>query len=223
MISADQIGCFGRGGNVPNPADGPVNHITFFSRPATVDFLVASLQGKPLPIAHSRSGDSLAVPASPWRGWRQPPEAAGQRRRANYGEAYPLRHRLFRRWHQACPHNRNSPGPVATMCSTSRCWARDAEYQANHRGNPTRDFSERARYGTNANPPWRRRSNGLRTSLRCRGACTTSLMGSPVRRNCPMMKVLLSSESICSKLYCPARFGVSMTRRAPRSPTAACI
>ena len=50
VISADQIGCFGRGGNVPNPSDGAVNHITFFSRPATVDFLVASLQGKPLPI-----------------------------------------------------------------------------------------------------------------------------------------------------------------------------
>jgi hypothetical protein len=50
VISADQIGCFGRGGNVPNPADGPVNHITFFSRPATVDFLVASLPGKALPI-----------------------------------------------------------------------------------------------------------------------------------------------------------------------------
>ncbi len=50
VISDDQIGCFGRGGNVTNPPDGPVNHITFFSRPATVDFLVASLQGKPLPI-----------------------------------------------------------------------------------------------------------------------------------------------------------------------------
>jgi hypothetical protein len=50
-IAADQIGCFGRGGNVPNPPDGPVNHITFFSRPATVDFLVASLQGKPLPVS----------------------------------------------------------------------------------------------------------------------------------------------------------------------------
>ena len=50
VIAGDQIGCFGRGGNVPDPPGGPVNHITFFSRPATVDFLVGSLQGKPLTI-----------------------------------------------------------------------------------------------------------------------------------------------------------------------------
>jgi hypothetical protein len=50
VIAGDQLGCFGRGGNVPDPPDGPVNHITFFSRPATVDFLVGSLQGKPLAI-----------------------------------------------------------------------------------------------------------------------------------------------------------------------------
>jgi hypothetical protein len=49
-IAGDRIGCFGRGGNVPDPPDGPVNHITFFSRPATVDFLVGILQGKPLAI-----------------------------------------------------------------------------------------------------------------------------------------------------------------------------
>ena len=48
VIAGDQLCCFGRGGNVPDPPDGPVNHITFFSRPATVDFLVGSLQGKPL-------------------------------------------------------------------------------------------------------------------------------------------------------------------------------
>lgn len=50
VIAGDQIGCFGRGGNLPDPPDGPVNHITFFSRPATVDFLVGILQGKPLAI-----------------------------------------------------------------------------------------------------------------------------------------------------------------------------
>jgi hypothetical protein len=50
VMAGDQIGCFGRGGNVPDPPDGPVNHITFFSRPATVDFLVGILQGKRLAI-----------------------------------------------------------------------------------------------------------------------------------------------------------------------------
>jgi hypothetical protein len=49
-IPGDQIGCFGPKGNLPDPPDGPVNHITFFSRPATVDFLVESLQGKALTI-----------------------------------------------------------------------------------------------------------------------------------------------------------------------------
>ena len=49
-IPGDQIGCFGAKGNLPDPPDGPVNHITFFSRPATVDFLVESLQGKTLTI-----------------------------------------------------------------------------------------------------------------------------------------------------------------------------
>jgi CHAT domain-containing protein len=50
VIPGDQIGCFGRDGNVANPPDGPVNHVTFFSRTATVDFLVESLQGKAHPI-----------------------------------------------------------------------------------------------------------------------------------------------------------------------------
>jgi len=50
VIPGEQIGCFGPEGNVPNPPDGPVNHITFFSRPATVDFLVECLQGKPQTI-----------------------------------------------------------------------------------------------------------------------------------------------------------------------------
>jgi len=59
VIAGDQLGCFGRGGNVPDPPDGPVNHITFFSRSATVDFLVGNLQGKPLAIPALDPGTRL--------------------------------------------------------------------------------------------------------------------------------------------------------------------
>ena len=45
VIPGDQIGCYGQDGNLPNPADGGVTHISFFSRPQTVDFLVQSLKG----------------------------------------------------------------------------------------------------------------------------------------------------------------------------------
>lgn len=48
-IPAARIGCFGRGGNLATPSDGPVMHTSFFSRPATVDFLVAALSGATQP------------------------------------------------------------------------------------------------------------------------------------------------------------------------------
>jgi hypothetical protein len=50
VIPGDQIGCFGQDGNLPKPAGDPVNHVTFFSRPSAVDFLVESLQG----MAHTK-------------------------------------------------------------------------------------------------------------------------------------------------------------------------
>jgi len=46
VIPGDQIGCYGQDGNLPDPPDGGVTHISFFSHPHSVDFLVQSLQGK---------------------------------------------------------------------------------------------------------------------------------------------------------------------------------
>jgi hypothetical protein len=46
VISGDQIGCYGQDGNLPDSPDGGVTHISFFSHPHTVDFLVQSLEGK---------------------------------------------------------------------------------------------------------------------------------------------------------------------------------
>jgi len=46
VIPGDQIGCYGQDGNLQNPPDGGVTHVSFFSHPQTVDFLVQSLQGK---------------------------------------------------------------------------------------------------------------------------------------------------------------------------------
>jgi hypothetical protein len=46
VIPGDQIGCYGQDGNLPNPTDGGVTHVSFFSHPQTVDFLVQSLTGK---------------------------------------------------------------------------------------------------------------------------------------------------------------------------------
>lgn len=46
VIPGDQIGCYGQDGNLPNPSDGGITHISFFSHPLTVDFLVQSLEGK---------------------------------------------------------------------------------------------------------------------------------------------------------------------------------
>jgi hypothetical protein len=46
VIPGDQIGCYGQDGNLPDPSDGGVTHVSFFSHPATVDYLVQSLEGK---------------------------------------------------------------------------------------------------------------------------------------------------------------------------------
>jgi len=50
VVPEDQIGCFGQDGNLPNPPEGGVTHVSFFSHPQTVDFLVQSLEGKAHPI-----------------------------------------------------------------------------------------------------------------------------------------------------------------------------
>jgi CHAT domain-containing protein len=49
LIAASQIGCFGPGGNL---APDSVTHLNFFSQPATTDFLVNALLGRP----HSLNG-----------------------------------------------------------------------------------------------------------------------------------------------------------------------
>ena len=43
FIPASRIGCFGPGGNLPGDS---VTHVSFFSQPATVDFLVSALSGR---------------------------------------------------------------------------------------------------------------------------------------------------------------------------------
>jgi hypothetical protein len=65
VIAGNQIGCFGLGGNLQNPPNAQVTHISFFSRTATVDFLTRVLLGQPL-------GLSVLDPAThlPFRGRR---------------------------------------------------------------------------------------------------------------------------------------------------------
>lgn len=46
IIGGDQIGCYGDGGNVPEPPDGPVTHVSFFTRKSTVDFVAQALLGQ---------------------------------------------------------------------------------------------------------------------------------------------------------------------------------
>ncbi len=46
VVPGEQIGCYGQDGNLPNPPDGGVTHISFFSHPHSIDFLVESLEGK---------------------------------------------------------------------------------------------------------------------------------------------------------------------------------
>lgn len=47
FIPASRIGCFGPGGNLPEDS---VSHLSFFSRAATVDFLVNALEGRRQPL-----------------------------------------------------------------------------------------------------------------------------------------------------------------------------
>jgi hypothetical protein len=50
FIPAQRIGCYGRGGNLPQPPQDPVSHISFFNRLETVDFLVHALRGESQPL-----------------------------------------------------------------------------------------------------------------------------------------------------------------------------
>ena len=56
FIPASRIGCFGPGGNLP--ADS-VTHVSFFSQPETVDFLVNGLLGRPQPLNARGSAEEL--------------------------------------------------------------------------------------------------------------------------------------------------------------------
>jgi hypothetical protein len=73
-IPADRIGCFGTGGNLGTPPDGPVMHTNFFSRSTTVDFLVDALRGvaQPFPpldphthLPFLRRRGAIAITAAP--------------------------------------------------------------------------------------------------------------------------------------------------------------
>jgi hypothetical protein len=72
-IPADRIGCFGPGGNFPAVTEG-INHLNFFSRSETADFLVQALKGEPhglnpinpsvtLPSSLAHRGAPSSVPA----------------------------------------------------------------------------------------------------------------------------------------------------------------
>jgi len=52
LIAGNLIGCYGQGGNLADPPDGQVTHISFFNRTETVDFLSRALLGQPqgLPV-----------------------------------------------------------------------------------------------------------------------------------------------------------------------------
>jgi hypothetical protein len=219
VISSDQIGCFGCGGNVPNPPDGPVNHITFFSRPATVDFLMASLQGKPLPIPTLDPATHL--PYLLRRGAMA--AAAGAT-----GAAPP---RQLTETLPPPPPSAPAPGaPAQSKLAGPGCddvfyisvLGSDADYQANHQATLLATFRNARAMGRMQT---RRGAAGQRFKniIEVQRGMHDFLNGEPARRNYPMMKVLSISESICSRLCCPARSGVSMTRRAPLSRTAASI
>jgi CHAT domain-containing protein len=64
FIPASRIGCFGPGGNLP--ADS-VTHFTFFVQPATVDFLVNALAGRPQALRAMDLGKSLPARPLPHR------------------------------------------------------------------------------------------------------------------------------------------------------------
>ncbi len=46
-VNGQSIGCYGQGGNLKDPREGLVNHVCFFSRSETVDFLTRTLLGEP--------------------------------------------------------------------------------------------------------------------------------------------------------------------------------
>ena len=64
-IPGDQIGCFGRGGNLANPAESQVTHTSFFSRTGTLDFLARAFKGQPQGLPLVDPGTHL-----PFRGRR---------------------------------------------------------------------------------------------------------------------------------------------------------
>ncbi len=75
MIGAQQIGCFGPGGNITTGQDESVHHINFFAQRSTVDFLSRVLSGNPLglspldpattlPYRGSRRSGATALPTS---------------------------------------------------------------------------------------------------------------------------------------------------------------
>jgi hypothetical protein len=72
-VPVSRIACYGNGGNLAQPAGSPVSHVSFFNRPATIDFLRHALRGesqglnavdpaKPLPFLLRRA--ALAAPVS---------------------------------------------------------------------------------------------------------------------------------------------------------------
>jgi CHAT domain-containing protein len=62
FIPASRIGCFGPGGNLPPDS---VTHFTFFTQPATVDFLANALAGRPHALRPMDVGKSLPARRSP--------------------------------------------------------------------------------------------------------------------------------------------------------------
>jgi hypothetical protein len=58
VVPAERVGCFGRGGNI-GLGDGPPTHISFFSRPETVDFLVKALHREPQGLGKIDLGAAL--------------------------------------------------------------------------------------------------------------------------------------------------------------------
>jgi hypothetical protein len=69
-VAADRIGCFGAGGNIA--ADGAgVHHLNFFAQPATVDFIVRALEGRPQSLPRQDPVADL-----PYRGRRRAIAAA---------------------------------------------------------------------------------------------------------------------------------------------------
>jgi CHAT domain-containing protein len=77
-IPASRIACFGPGGNLP--ADS-VTHVSFFSQPAAVDFLVNALLGQPQPLSRINPRTNLPDRRSS-RGAPGPAGAAGKTRAA---------------------------------------------------------------------------------------------------------------------------------------------